>query len=70
MKPIPRFTTTGGAVVLASALFSACVHAEDITIPGSGTCEYVLGQLANEFNTGQKCNYGAIPASAAVAHNS
>jgi phosphate transport system substrate-binding protein len=45
----------------------ASVMAEDLVIPGSGNPEYVLGRLAQEFNTRQSRHRVIVPPSSGTA---
>ncbi len=67
MKPTTRLTTAAGAITLAGLLFSAPLLAEDITIPGTGNCEFVVGQLAQAFNASQKRHRVTVPPSTGTA---
>ena len=46
---------------------TSAVRAEDITIPGTGNCEYILLQLSKAFNASQKRHRVSVPPSTGTA---
>jgi phosphate transport system substrate-binding protein len=54
-------------LILGCVLAVTAVRAEDISIPGSGNCEFVLAQLAKAFNASQNRHRVSVPPSTGTA---
>lgn len=65
--PITVFKAAIGVFALVCVQMTSAVRAEDITIPGTGNCEYVLLQLSKAFNASQKRHRVSVPPSTGTA---